>query len=106
MNDHISLFLQKKEIFLFFSLNPIPKRIYTRIYFFRIVENETGEEEDTEDDESVGDERDIWSVTHVTEEDFETTEGESEDLYDKLMEMTGWKVTDNENENENDFILV
>ncbi len=41
----------------------------------------------------------------MTEEDFETTEGETEDLYDKLMEMTGWKVTDNENENENDSIL-
>jgi hypothetical protein len=34
----------------------------------------------------------------VTEEDFETTEGESEDLYDKLMEMTGWTVTDKESE--------
>ena len=67
----------------------------------RIVENEFGEKEDTEDDEGAGDERDIWSVGHVTEEDFETTEGESEDLYDKLMEMLGWKVTDNENENEN-----
>ena len=72
----------------------------------RIVENESREEDDTEDDEGGGDEREILSVTHVTEEDFETTEGESEDLYDKLMEMTGWKVTDNENENENDSILV
>ena len=72
----------------------------------RIVENETREEEDTEDGEGVGDEREIWEVSHVTEEDFETNEGESEDLYDKLMEMTGWKVTDNENENENDSILV
>ena len=42
-----------------------------------IVENETGEEEDQEDDEGVPDERDIWDVTHVTEEDFETTEGET-----------------------------
>ena len=25
----------------------------------------------------------------MTEEDFEITEGETEDLYDKLMEMTG-----------------
>ena len=72
----------------------------------RIVENESGEEEDTEVDEDGGDERDIWSVSTVTEEDFETTEGEVEDLYDKLMEMMGWKVTDNENENENDLILV
>ena len=50
------------------------------------AENEVGEE-DTEDDEGYGDERDIWSVTHVTEEDFEPTDGEGEDLYDKLMEI-------------------
>ncbi len=36
-----------------------------------------------------GDEREILEVSHVTEEDFETTEGTSEDLYDKLMEMAG-----------------
>ncbi len=42
----------------------------------------------------------------MTEEDFETNEGETEDLYDKLMEMTGWKVTVSEYENENDLILV
>ena len=71
--------------------------------WFLFVENETGEEEDTEDDEDTGDEREIWSVKHVTEE---TTQGESEDLYDKLMEMVGWKIPDNENENENDLILV
>jgi hypothetical protein len=32
-------------------------------------------------------------LSHVTEEDFETNEGDTEDLYDKLMEMTGWNVT-------------
>ena len=36
----------------------------------------------------------------MTEEDFETTEGESVDLYDKLMEMAGWIVTDEENKND------
>ena len=36
-----------------------------------------------------GDEREILEVSHVTEEDFETTEGTSEDLYDKLMKMAG-----------------
>jgi hypothetical protein len=45
-----------------------------------------------------------WEVAHVTEEDFQSTEGETEDLYDKLMEMVGWKVTDNENDN--DFNLT
>ncbi len=36
----------------------------------------------------------------MTEEDFETTEGVEVDLYHKLMEMTGWKVTDKEKEND------
>jgi hypothetical protein len=35
-----------------------------------------------------------WN-SHVTSEDFETNEGETEDLYDKLMDITVWKVTDN-----------
>ena len=29
----------------------------------------------------------------MTEEDFETTEGEAQDLYDKLMELGGWTPT-------------
>ena len=41
----------------------------------------------------------VHQVPCVTEEDFETTEGESEDLYDKLMEMSGWTVTNKEKEN-------
>ena len=54
-------------------------------------------QKDQEDDEyGTADEREIWEVTDVTEEDFETTEGESVDLYDKLMEMVGWTVTDND----------
>ncbi len=36
----------------------------------------------------------------MPEEDFETTEGETEDLHDKLMEMVGWKVTDKEKEDD------
>ena len=43
--------------------------------------------------DGAADERDIWEVAHVTEEDFETTEGEAQDLYDKLMEMGGWTPT-------------
>jgi hypothetical protein len=38
-----------------------------------------------------GDEREIWEVTHVTEEDFETTEGETEDLC-KSMESDAQKA--------------
>ena len=47
-----------------------------------IVENESGEQEETEvsDDDGTRDTREIWEVTHVTEEDFETNEGEMEDL--------------------------
>jgi hypothetical protein len=38
-------------------------------------------------------EEDRWEVVHVTDQDFETTEGEAEDVYDKLMTMTGWTPT-------------
>ena len=65
-----------------------------------IVESDDGEEKDKEDVEDTGDERGIWEVAHVTEEDFETTEGESQDLYDKLMEKAGWTVTDKQKEND------
>ena len=34
--------------------------------------------------------------SHDDEESFETTEGETVDLYDKLMEMVGWNVTDHD----------
>jgi len=54
-------------------------------------------QEDHEDDEGSA-EVHVWQVTDVTEEDFETTKGETVDLYDKLMEMTGWIVTDEENQ--------
>ena len=58
-----------------------------------ILENDAGEEQDKQDHEGAADERDIWEVAHVTEQDFETTEGEAEDLYDKLMAMAGWTPT-------------
>jgi hypothetical protein len=54
-----------------------------------IVENESGEQEDTEDDDGTRDEREIWEVTHVTEEDFETNEGEVEDLWKLNMGLIG-----------------
>ncbi len=55
------------------------------------ADDSTGQEAQ-EDDEGAADEREIWQVTDVTEEDFETTEGESVDSYDKLMTMVGWTV--------------
>jgi hypothetical protein len=44
---------------------------------------------DSQPDDGTGVEREIWVVAYVTEKDLETNEGETEDLYDKLMEMTG-----------------
>jgi hypothetical protein len=41
-----------------------------------------------------------WSHTDVTEEDFETTEGEMVDLYDKLMEMVRWILSHRRGETE------
>ncbi len=35
----------------------------------------------------------------MTEEDLETTEGESMYIYDKLMELVGWNPVDHEKEN-------
>ena len=64
---------------------------------------------DKEDDDGDTYERGIWEVTTVTEEDSETTEGESMDLYDKVMELAGWKSVDHEKENvttTSDLILV
>ena len=52
----------------------------------RIVVNESGEEEDTEDVQGARDESEIWETAPVTEDVLETNEGETEDLYDKLMD--------------------
>ena len=60
-----------------------------------LLEEESGGEKDKSDDDGTAEEREIWQVTAVTEEDLETTEGEAVDLYDKLMELAGWKVVDN-----------
>ena len=71
-----------------------------------LLEEESGEEEDKEDDEDTTDEREIWQVTDVTEEDLETTEGESVDLYDKLFELVGWTVVDKDKENDLTWFLI
>ncbi len=70
-----------------------------------IVDSEWREEDGKEDDEGAPDERDIWEVAHVTEKDFETTEGEAEELYDKLMAMAGWTATDKQKENDLTWFL-
>ena len=45
---------------------------------------------DQSSDSGSGGRRGQVGKTHVTEEDFETTEGESQDLYEKLMEIQRW----------------
>ena len=51
------------------------------------------------DDEGVEDEREIWEVTHVSEKDLETSEGEGVDFLTELLELVGWsQVNDKETE--------
>ncbi len=51
------------------------------------------------DDEGVQDDREIWEVTHVSEEELETTEGEGVDFLPELLELTWWpQVNDKETE--------
>jgi hypothetical protein len=46
-----------------------------------VDDDDSTAQEDHEDDEGAVTEREIWQVTDVTEEDFETTEGEAVDVY-------------------------
>ena len=51
------------------------------------------------DDEGFQDDREIWEVTHVREEDLETTESEGVDFLSELLELVGWsQVNDEETE--------
>ena len=43
-----------------------------------------------EGDEGFPDDREIWGVTHVCEEDLESTEGEGVDFLSELLELVGW----------------
>ena len=54
------------------------------------------------DDDGFQDDREIWEVTHVSEEDLETTEGEGVDFLVELLEVVGWGQVDDE-ETEKDF---
>jgi hypothetical protein len=45
------------------------------------------------------DDREIWEVTNVCEEDLETTEGEDVDFLGELLELVWWtQVNDEETE--------
>ena len=52
-------------------------------------EDDTSDKEDLEYYEGFQDERDIWEVEHVSEQDLETTEGEGVDLLSELLDLVG-----------------
>jgi hypothetical protein len=49
---------------------------------FNITQDESVDGEDMVDNDGFQDDREIWEVTHVCEEDLETTEGEGVDVLD------------------------
>jgi hypothetical protein len=67
-----------------------------------ITQDESVNGEGMVDDDGFPDDRQLWEVTHVREEDLETTEGEGVDFPAELLELSGWTVVDDE-ETEKDF---
>jgi hypothetical protein len=51
-----------------------------------ITQDESVDGEGMVDDDSFTDDRDVWEVTHVREEDLETTEGEGVDFLAELLD--------------------
>jgi hypothetical protein len=49
-----------------------------------------------EDDDGFQDDREIWEVTHVREENLETTEGEGVDFLAELLDLVGWSQVNDE----------
>ena len=65
-------------------------------------QEESDDGEGMVDDDCFPDDREVWEVTHVREEDVETTEGEGVDFLGELLEVVGWGQVDDE-ETETDF---
>ena len=64
-----------------------------------IVQDPSVDDEEMVDDDGFQDDREIWEVTHVREEDLETNEGEGVDLLAELLDLEGWsQVNDEETE--------
>ena len=59
-----------------------------------ITQDESVDEEDMVDDDGFQTDREIWEVTHVHEQDLETTEGEGVDFLAELLELSGWTQKD------------
>jgi hypothetical protein len=59
-------------------------------------QEELGDGEGMVDDDCFPDDREVWEVTHVREEDVETTEGEGVDFLSELLELSGWTLVDDD----------
>ncbi len=57
---------------------------------------ELGDGEGMVDDDCFPDDREVWEVTHVREEDVETTEGEGVDFLGELLDLSGWTLVDDD----------
>ena len=60
------------------------------------AQEESGDGEGMVDDDCFPDDREVWEVTHVREEDVETTEGEGVDFLGELLELSGWTLVDDD----------
>ena len=64
-----------------------------------IAQDESVDEGDMVDDDGFQDDREIWEVTHVREEELETNESEGVDFLGELLDLVGWsQVNDEETE--------
>jgi len=59
-------------------------------------QEELGDGEGMLDDDCFPDDREVWAVTHVREEDVQTTEGEGVDFLGELLELSGWTLVDDD----------
>ena len=59
-------------------------------------QEESGDGEGMVDDDCFPDDREVWEVTRVREEDVETTEGEGVDFLAELLELSGWTLVDDD----------
>jgi hypothetical protein len=59
-------------------------------------QEESGDGKSMVDDDCFPDDREVWEVTHVCEEDVETTEGEGVDFLVELLDLSGWTLVDDE----------
>ncbi len=59
-------------------------------------QEELGDGEGMVDDDFFPNDREIREVTHVWEEDVETTEGEGVDFLSELLDLSGWTLVDDD----------